>query len=119
MSLVPRTVLLAVAAGAIVGADPTPRLSVDHLPARLDRSVAWHAGAEGIEYGELQLTGAGEAWRTRVIVARLDPRRVALSLEAVFTEDALWAVGDAGSSAASWRAGLPPCSGDGGWPRRR
>ena len=100
MSLALRTVLVAAAAGAIAGADPTPRLSVDRLPDRLDRSVAWRAGAEGIEYGELQLTGSGEAWRTRVIVARLDPRRVALSLEAAFTEDALWTVGHAGSSAA-------------------
>jgi uncharacterized protein YigE (DUF2233 family) len=100
VSLALRTVLVAAAAGVIAGADPTPRLSVDHLPVRLDRSVPWRAGAEGIEYGELQLTGSGEAWRTRVIVARLDPRRVALSLEAAFTEDALWTVGDAGSSAA-------------------
>lgn len=100
MSLALRTVLVAAAAGAIVGADPTPRLSVDHLPARLDREVAWWSGAAGIQYGELQLSGSGEAWRTRVVVARLDPRRVALSLEAAFTEDALWAVGDAGSSAA-------------------
>jgi exopolysaccharide biosynthesis protein len=100
VSLVVRTVIVAAAAGAVVGADPTPRLSVDHLPVRLDREVAWRAGAAGIEYGELQLSGSGEAWRTRVVVARLDPRRVALSLEAAFTEDALWTVGDAGSSAA-------------------
>jgi exopolysaccharide biosynthesis protein len=72
---------------------------VDRLPARLDREVAWRAGAAGIEYGELQLTGSGEAWRTRVVVARLDPRRVVLSLEAAFTEDALWTVGDAESAA--------------------
>ncbi|HEY7613804.1 MAG TPA: phosphodiester glycosidase family protein [Gemmatimonadales bacterium] len=99
MSLALRMVLVAAAAGAIVGADPTPRLSVDRLPARLDREVAWRAGAAGIEYGELQLTGSGEAWRTRVVVARLDPRRVVLSLEAAFTEDALWTVGDAESAA--------------------
>ena len=100
MSLALRTVLAATAAGAIAGADPTPRLSVDRLPARLDREVAWQAGTAGIEYGELQLSGSGEAWRTRVVVARLDPRRVTLSLEAAFTDDALWKVGDAGSSAA-------------------
>ena len=89
MSLALRTVVVAAAAGAIAGADPAPRLSVDHLPARLDRSVAWRAGAEGIEFGELQLTGSGEAWRTRVIVARLDPRRVTLSLEAAFHQPRL------------------------------
>jgi uncharacterized protein YigE (DUF2233 family) len=100
VSLALRTVLIAAAAGAIVGADPTPRLSVDQLPARLDREVTWRPGVAGIEYGELQLSGSGEAWRTRVVVVRLDPRRVALSLEAAFTEDALWRVGDAGSPAA-------------------
>ena len=100
MSLALRTVLIAAAAGAIAGADPTPRLSVDRLPARLDRAVAWRAGTAGIEYGELQLSGSGEAWRTRVVVARLDPRRVPLALETAFTEDALWTVGDAESSAA-------------------
>jgi uncharacterized protein YigE (DUF2233 family) len=100
VSLALRTVFIAAAAGAIAGADPTPRLSVDRLPARLDREVAWRAGTAGIEYGELQLSGSGEAWRTRVVVARLDPRRVALSLEAAFTEGALWTVGDASSSAA-------------------
>lgn len=100
MSLALRTVLVAGAAGAIAGADPTPRLSVDRLPARLDRVVPWQPGVEGIEYGELQLSGSGEAWRTRVVVARLDPRRVALSLEAAFTQEGLWNVGDIGASAA-------------------
>jgi uncharacterized protein YigE (DUF2233 family) len=113
VSLTLRTVLVAAAAGAIVGADPTPRLSVDRLPARLDRVVRWQPGADGIEYGELQLSGSGEAWRTRVVVARFDPRRVALSLDAAFTEDALWTVEDAGSSvglavnAGQFRGRLP------------
>jgi uncharacterized protein YigE (DUF2233 family) len=100
VSLALRTVLVAAAAGAIVGADPTPRLSVDHLPAQLDREVAWRPGRAGIEYGELQLTGSGEAWRTRVVVARLDPRRVALALEPAFARHELWTVADAGSPAA-------------------
>jgi exopolysaccharide biosynthesis protein len=105
VSLALRTVIVAAAAGAIAGADPTPRLSVDRLPARLDRAVAWRAGTAGIEYGELQLSGSGEAWRTRVVVARLDPRRVTLSLETAFTEDALWTVGDAESAALAVNAG--------------
>lgn len=100
MSLALRTVLVVAAAGVIAGADPTPRLSMDHLPARLDRSVAWRAGAEGVEYGELQLAGSGEAWRTRVVVARLDPRRVTLSLAAAFAEDERWTVADARAPAA-------------------
>jgi len=100
VSLALRTVIVAAAAGAIVGADPTPRLSVDRLPARLDREVAWRPAAGGIEYGELLLSGSGEAWRMRVVVARLDPRQVALSLEPAFVEEERWTVGDAGSSAA-------------------
>ena len=100
MTLALRTVLVAAAAGAIAGADPTPRLSVDHLPARLDREVAWRPGTAGIEYGELQLSGAGEAWRTRVVVVRLDPRRVSLSLEPAFAEEERWTVADAGAPAA-------------------
>ncbi len=100
MSLALRTVIVAAAAGAIAGTDPGPRLSVDRLPARLDREVAWRPAAGGIEYGELLLSGSGEAWRMRVVVARLDPRQVTLSLEPAFVEDERWTVGDAGSSAA-------------------
>ncbi len=100
MSLALRTVLAAALAGAIAGTDPAPRLSVDRLPARLDREIAWRPGAGGIEYGELQLTGAGEAWRTRAVVARLDPRRVTLALEPAFTRDGLWTAADPGAAAA-------------------
>ncbi|HEU4523553.1 MAG TPA: phosphodiester glycosidase family protein [Gemmatimonadales bacterium] len=100
MRLALRTVLATTAAGAIAGADPTPRLSVDHLPSRLDEEVAWRPGTAGIEYGELQLTGSGEAWRTRVVVARLDPGRVQLSLQPAFTRDERWTIADAGPSAA-------------------
>ena len=28
--------------------------------------IDWRRGADGIEWGEVQLRGAGEAWRTRV-----------------------------------------------------
>ena len=100
MSLALRTVFVVAAAGALAGADPTPRLSVDHLPARLDREVAWRPGTAGIEYGELQVTGAGEAWRTRIVVARLDPRRVSLSLEPAFADEERWTIADAATPAA-------------------
>jgi uncharacterized protein YigE (DUF2233 family) len=100
VSLFPRTVAVVALAGAVAGSDPGPRLSVDHLPARLDRAVVWQRGTKGIEYGELRLSGPGEAWRTRVVVARLDPRRVRLSLAAAFAEDRRWTVGDAESGAA-------------------
>ena len=100
MSLFPRTVVVVALAGVIAGTDPVPRLSVDRLPARLDRVVAWQPGAEGIEYGELPLGGPGEAWRTRVVVARVDPRRVALSLQPAFAQDESWTVADPGPRAA-------------------
>ena len=45
------------------------------------RAVAWHRGAPGVEWGELSLEGDGEAWRTRVIIARLDPRRVRFEVQ--------------------------------------
>jgi hypothetical protein len=62
--------------------------------------IAWRAGVSGIEWGEIVLRGAQEAWRTRIVVARLDPRRVELSLAPAFVEDRRWTVADAGTDAA-------------------
>jgi len=62
--------------------------------------IPWRAGASGIEWGEIVLRGAQEAWRTRIVVARLDPRRVELSLAAAFAEDRRWTVADVGTDAA-------------------
>jgi len=45
------------------------------LPVVAD-AVAWQPAADGIEWGELTLSGAGSAWRIRVILARLDPARL-------------------------------------------
>lgn len=61
--------------------------------------VAWRAGATGVEWGELQLRGSSEAWRTRVVIARVDPRLVDLSLVTAFTGDASWTVADTDSDA--------------------
>jgi uncharacterized protein YigE (DUF2233 family) len=61
--------------------------------------VAWRPGASGIEWGEIVLRGAQEAWRTRIVVVRLDPRRVELALAPAFTADRRWTVADADSSA--------------------
>ena len=72
----------------------------EHAPVRwggdapLAERVSWRRGSDGVEWGELQLRGASEAWRTRVVVARIDPRRVALSLETAFAADQGWAVRD-------------------------
>ena len=61
--------------------------------------VGWRRGASGIEWGEIVLRGAQEAWRTRIVVVRLDPRRVELALAPAFTEERRWTIGDADSSA--------------------
>jgi hypothetical protein len=62
--------------------------------------VRWRAARPGVEWGELLLRGASEAWRTRVVVVRLDPARVELSLDPAFTRDAAWSVADAAPDAA-------------------
>jgi phosphodiester glycosidase len=62
--------------------------------------VRWRETRPGIEWGELQLRGASEAWRTRVVVVRLDPARVDLALDPAFTRDADWSVSDAAPDAA-------------------
>ena len=75
-------------------------------PARWDGAaplaarIAWRAGTSGVEWGELQLRGASEAWRTRVVLLRVDPRRVDLSLVTAFTRNESWTVADADSGAA-------------------
>ena len=43
-------------------------------------ALRWRRGASGIEWAELELNGSGEAWRTRTVVARIDPRLVTLRL---------------------------------------
>jgi uncharacterized protein YigE (DUF2233 family) len=78
----------------------------DAAPARWDSSaplagrVTWRPGAAGVEWGEVQLKGASEAWRTRVVLVRFDPRRIDLSLVTAFTRNESWTVSDADSGAA-------------------
>jgi len=70
----------------------------DASPSRWDGSaslahqIRWNAGAPGVEWGELRLRGSSEAWRTRVVVIRLEPRQVRLSLVPAFTRDERWTV---------------------------
>ncbi len=61
-----------------------------HAP--LAHRVIWRPGASGTEWGELQLRGSSEAWRTRVIVVRLDPRKVDLALVPAFTRNQSWTI---------------------------
>jgi hypothetical protein len=81
--------------------------------APLDDRIEWRPGAHGIEWGEVQIRGASEAWRTRVVVARMDPRLTELSLDPAFTRDQDWTVGDAAGDvdlafdAGQFRGSLP------------
>ncbi len=70
--------------------------------AAVREAVRWRAAAPGVELGELRLSGEGEAWRVRVIVARLDPARVALRLHTRAGADGRlqpWTVDDAPAEA--------------------
>jgi hypothetical protein len=81
--------------------------------APLVRRVVWHRGPAGIEWGEVQLRGSSEAWRTRVIVARLDPRKLDFFLVPAFTGNASWTIANADTSsvvaldAGQFRGRLP------------
>lgn len=58
--------------------------SEEVLEARYDsgifRAIEWRPGRAGLSWAELEIAGQGEAWRTRVILVRLDPARVTLRL---------------------------------------
>ncbi len=62
--------------------------------------VRWKPAQPGIEWGELQLRGASEAWRTRMVVVRLDAARVTLALDPAFTRNDDWTIADAEAGAA-------------------
>ena len=78
--------------------DSAPMQWRDNAP--LLERITWTMSSSGIQWGELQLRGASEAWRTRIIVVRLDPRRVKLSLEPAFTEERTWTVAEADTGIA-------------------
>lgn len=68
------------------------------LPA-VASAIAWRPSAsDGVEWGEMRISGNGEAWRLRVIVARIDPRRVRFGLRRAIRGDSLggaWTVDSA------------------------
>ena len=66
--------------------------------AALARHITWQRVSDGVEWGELLIAGTGEAWRTRVIVARVDPAQVHITLDTAFTE----------GFRAGWRADRAP-----------
>ncbi|MFL5496280.1 MAG: phosphodiester glycosidase family protein [Gemmatimonadales bacterium] len=78
----------------------------DAAPARWDGEspladrISWRAGGGGVEWGELELRGASEAWRTRLVVVRVDPNLVDLSVDPAFIRGGDWSIGDAAGDAA-------------------
>ncbi|HEV2642704.1 MAG TPA: hypothetical protein VGT98_08355, partial [Candidatus Elarobacter sp.] len=62
--------------------------------ARLARAISWRAGQRGVRWGEIDLAGSGEAWRTRLVVVRVNPADVTLALDTAFTVsgDPTWTV---------------------------
>lgn len=85
----------------------------------LDKAVEWQTGQPGVRWGELRLSGDGEAWRVRVILARFDPS--AMRLDLAYTPDRLnrpgkWAVDEASEHAAlAFNAGQFTGAGPWGW----
>ena len=65
--------------------------------APLALAAHWQRGASGMTWAELEVKGSGEAWRTRVVVARVDPQRVRFALDTAFTpeREAAWTLGRA------------------------
>jgi hypothetical protein len=43
-------------------------------------AVEWRSARPGLEWSEVRLSGRGEAWRVRVVLLRLDPKRFELRL---------------------------------------
>lgn len=81
-------------------ADRAPIRWSDELPLMRD-AVTWHRASPGLEWGELRLSGAGEAWRLRVILARLDPSRHSLTLAAK---------ADGPGTLGAWSVGAAPAA---------
>lgn len=70
--------------------------------AYLGRRVQWRVGAVGTAWAELALSGAGEAWRTKLVIVRLDPRRLRLALDTAFDDGAAaWSIERAPAAAVA------------------
>jgi hypothetical protein len=66
----------------------------------LARGAQWKRATPGVEWAELELAGTGEAWRTRLVVARLDPAQLQLALVADDGGRAAWRVQQAPTEAS-------------------
>ncbi|MEA3245388.1 MAG: phosphodiester glycosidase family protein [Gemmatimonadota bacterium] len=87
----------------------------DRAPAQYDsatvtgplaRAVTWTPGASGVEWAEVELSGSGEAWRTRLVAVRIDPRRVTIALDTAFDGvRPAWSIERAGGALVAFNAG--------------
>ena len=97
-----------------------------HAPARwtgalpaIGGAIAWRPLAPGVEWGELTLSGSGEAWRVRLIVTRLDPAQVRLTTQETVRSDGRagpWSIDSAPAEAlVALNAGQFTSRGPWGW----
>lgn len=61
----------------------------------LAASLRWQPTDHGVSWSEARLSGSGEAWRTRLIVVRLDPHQVRFQLD----RTAAWSIDRAPNAA--------------------
>ena len=64
--------------------DSTPPARWASANAALLASLQWKQARNGISYAEMPIRGDGEAWRTRAIIARIDPAQVRFALDTGF-----------------------------------
>ena len=99
-------------------ADRAPAQWSAALPA-VAESVDWRTLSAGARWGELRLSGEGEAWRVRVILVVLDPSRVRLETVSLQRPDGAprqWSVDSApGDALVALNAGQFTSSGPWGW----
>jgi uncharacterized protein YigE (DUF2233 family) len=72
-------------------------------PSALTRGLAWTDYGPGLDVGLAELSAPGEGRRTRLVVARLDPRHFRLSLDTALTPDRVlpdWSVARAPATAS-------------------
>jgi hypothetical protein len=99
-------------------ADRAPARWSEALPA-VAGAVEWRGVAPGVRWGELQLSGDGEAWRIRAILVQLDPKLVRLEARSLQRADGRplrWNVDSAPPEAiVALNAGQFTSSGPWGW----
>lgn len=92
--------------------------------AEVASAVHWHDTTSAVAWGELSLRGTGEARRTGVVLARIDPRRIAVRLDLPpadasplgWLAGARWSIADApGDARIALNAGQFTAGGAFGW----